>query len=353
MRTFILLLAFASYISSLQAQIGGASVYQFLQLSPSARISALGGNLITVMDDDINLAASNPALLNARMHHALSFSHNLHLSDIQNGYVAYGHHISAWDLTLHGGLQYVSYGTFDATDEIGNITGDFKAAEYAISLGVGKQLYERVSVGANLKFITSQLESYNSVGLAGDLAATFFDTTRRFTASLVMRNIGGQLSSYREGNFESIPFDMQLGISHRLNYLPFRISVVYHHLHRWNVTYDDPNAEEPVLFLGEVPEESQFNLFVDNLFRHFIFSGEFLFGRKEPLRLRVGYNHMLRKEMSVDNFRSLTGFTFGVGIKINRFRIDYGRGIYHIAGGLNHFTLSTNLREFTHKRMLD
>lgn len=353
MRPFLLLLVFASCFTSLKAQIGGASVYQFLQLSPSARISALGGNLITVRDDDVNLAASNPALLNPMMHQSLAFNHNLHLGDIQNGYVAYGHHVSKWDLTFHGGVQYVNYGTFDAADEIGNITGDFKASEYAITLGVGKQLYDRLAVGANLKYITSQLESYHSTGLAGDLAATFFDTTSRFTASLVMRNIGGQLSTYRADNFESIPFDMQIGLSHRLRYLPFRISIIYHHLHRWNITYDDPNAEESVLFLGEVPEESQFNLFVDNLFRHFIFSGEFLFGRKEPLRVRFGYNHLLRKELSVDNFRSLSGFTFGVGIKINRFRLDYGRGIYHIAGGVNHFTLSTNLTEFTHRRMLD
>lgn len=353
MRSFLLFILFALSIPSLQAQIGGAAVYPFLQFSPSARISALGGNLITVRDDDVNLAYANPSLLNPRMHHALSFSHNLYMAGIQNGYVAYGHYLSKWDLTLHGGVQYVSYGMFDATDAIGTVTGDFKAAEYALVLGAGKQLYERMSIGANLKFVTSQLESYHSIGLAGDLAATFFDTTRHFAASLVMRNIGGQLSTYREGNREKIPFDLQVGLSQRLRYLPFRFSIIYHHLHRWNITYDDPNAVEPTPFLGEAPTESRFNVFVDNLFRHFIFSGEFLFGRNEPLRLRFGYNHLIRRELSVDNFRSLAGFTFGVGLKINRFRIDYGRGIYHLAGGVNHFTLSTNLSEFTNKRLLD
>lgn len=347
------MLFLALSVPSLQAQIGGAAVYPFLQFSPSARISALGGNLITVRDDDVNLAYANPALLNSRMHHALSFSHNLYLAGIQSGYVAYGHYLKKQDITLHGGVQYVSYGTFDATDEIGTVTGDFKAAEYAITLGAGKQLYERLAVGANLKFITSQLESYHSVGLAGDLGVTFIDTSRRFTASLVMRNIGGQLSAYRTGNREKIPYDLQVGLSHRLRYLPFRFSIIYHHLHRWNITYDDPNAVEPTLFLGEAPKESRFNMVVDNLFRHFIFSGEFLFGRNEPLRLRFGYNHLLRQELSVDNFRSLSGFTFGVGLKINRFRIDYGRGIYHLAGGINHFTLSTNLSEFSNKRLLD
>jgi hypothetical protein len=215
-------------------------------------------------------------------------------------------------------------------------------------------LYERLAVGANLKLITSRLESYNSLGLAADLAAAYSDTARNLTIGLVMRNIGAQLSSYTPGNREQIPFDMQIGLSHRLRYLPFRLSITYHHLHRWNITYDDPDSEEDILFAGtEAPSESRFNLFADNLFRHFVFSGEFLFGRKEPVRLRFGYNHLLRQELSVTNFRSLAGFSFGVGLKLNRFRVEYGRGVYHLAGGLNHFTLSTNLSEFSHRKMLD
>jgi hypothetical protein len=71
-----------------------------------------------------------------------------------------------------------------------------------------------------------------------------------------------------------------------------------------------------------------------------------LIGKRESLRLRIGYNHLLRKELSVDNFSSFGGFAFGFGLRINRFRIDYGRANYHIAGGLNQFTISTNLREF-------
>jgi hypothetical protein len=338
--------------AALQAQIGGENVYQFLQMTPSARISALGGNLITVRDDDVNLAFANPALLNPAMHNALSFSHNFHIAGIQNGYFAYGHHLKKSDITLHGGVLYATYGVFDATDEIGDVTGEFKADEYAIAFGAGKQLYERLAVGANLKMVTSQLESYNSLGLVGDLGATFIDTSKRLTISLVMQNIGGQLTTYREQNREKAPFDMQLGLSHRLKYLPFRFSIIYRRLDRWNILYDDPNEEKSTLF-GEAPPPNKTAVFVDNLFRHFVFNGEFLFGRHEPFRLRVGYNHQLRQELSVEGFRSLTGFTFGVGLKINRFRIDYGRGVYHLAGGLNHLTLSTNLSEFTHKKLLD
>ena len=345
-------LVFAAF-SLAKAQIGGDNVYEFLNFSSSARITAMGNNLITVRDDDSNLAYFNPAVLNASMHQQISVSHQFHLSGIQHGFASYAHHVEPWDLSLHGGLQYVSYGTFDMTNQLGIVEGQFKAAEYAFVLGGGKQLYERLSVGANLKVITSQLESYNSFGITGDVAATFFDTAKNFTATLLFKNIGGQLSTYRPDNREAMPFEAQIGFSQKLRYLPFRFSVIYQHLNRWNILYDDPNQEETVLFIGEGEQPDSGNPFLDNLFRHFVFNGEFLFGRRENFRIRAGYNHLLKKELSVANYRSLAGFSFGVGIKINRFRIDYGHGFYHLAGGLNHFTISTNLKEFTNRRVLD
>lgn len=329
------------------AQLGGQSTYQFLNLSPSARVSALGGNLITVRDDDVNLAYANPAMLNAQVHQQLAFNHNFHFGGISNGYVAYGHHLAKADLSLHGGIQYVNYGTFDLTNDRGEVEGQFKASEYAFVLGAAKMVDERLALGANLKMISSRLESYTSLGFTSDLAAMYLDTARNITVSLVFRNVGSQVSTYREANFEPMPFDLQLGISKKLRYLPFRLSVIYHHLDRWNVIYDDPSRENNTITFGDVgTERSPTSIWIDNLFRHLIFNGEFLLGKKENFRLRLGYNHFLRKELSVENFRSLAGFSFGVGFKINRFRLDYGRTNYHLAGGINHLSISTNLREF-------
>lgn len=331
----------------LSGQLGGQATYEFLNLTPSARVSALGGNLITVRDDDINLAYMNPAALNPLMHQQLSFSHNFHLSDISNGYVAYGHHLSGLGISLHTGIQYVSYGSFTATDELGEPQGEFKAAEYAWTLGAGAMIDERLSVGLNAKIIRSQLESYTSLGITSDLAMMYLDTARQFNVSIVLRNVGSQVQTYREANFEPLPFDLQVGLSKQLEYLPFRFSIIYHHLDRWNILYDDPSRENNSLFPGETPtERSPVSIWFDNFFRHLVFNGEFLLGKKENVRLRFGYNHLSRQELSVENFRSLAGFTYGIGIKINRFRLDYGRTNYHLAGGANHLTISTNLREF-------
>lgn len=332
--------------SSVHAQIvGGNSVFEFLNASPTARITALGGQLISVSDDDVGLALSNPAALNPNMHHQVAFNHQFMVADISSGYVGYGQHLSKSNLTLHGAIQYRSYGEFKETDEIGNVIGRFKANEYALNVGAGRQLYERVSVGANLKFITSQLENYTANGIAADFAAMFHDTTKLLSITLAFRNLGVQFQTYTENEGrEKLPYESQIGLSKRLRHLPFRISVVYRYLNRWNIRYDDPNSEEDLTLFGEDSADNE-RPFIDNLARHFVVSGEFLLGKKENFRIRMGYNHLLRKETEIRNLRSLSGFAFGFGFKVKRFRIDFGRSVQHLGAGFTHLGLSADFHK--------
>ena len=346
MKYFLRFIAFLSVFQLEAQQIGGLETYRFLGLSPSARVSGLAGNLITVADDDVNLAYQNPASLNPQMHQQIGFNHSFHLDDIGHSFVTYGHYAEKWDLSLFGGLKYVNYCEIERTNEFFQTEGTFRANEYAFVAGAAKQVYDRLSLGANLKVISSQFDIYQSVGIAADLALFYTDTTKNFTATMVMKNAGTQLSTYDDER-ERLPFEIQVGISKRLRYLPFRFSIIYEHLDSWNILYDDPNLEQGILFIGqEDTGDSASEAFFDNLFRHFVFNGELLMGAKENFRLRFGYRHVLRRELSVTNFGSLSGFTFGVGLKINRFRIDYGRYNLHLAGGQNHFSISTNIKEF-------
>lgn len=349
MKQFLLILLFIGLVVTTHAQrLGGQRVFEFLNLSPSARITALGGQLLAVRDSDLASAYRNPALLNEQMDKQLSFNYNFYTADIGSGYAAYAQHIDKLDMTFHGGVQFVDYGNFDQTDEFEQNLGSFKAAEYAINIGASRQLYENLAVGANLKFITSQLESYNSSGLALDLGAYYRDTSSNFSAALVVRNAGLTLSSFRENNREYLPFEINFGIAQKLKHLPFRLTINYRNLDQWNILYDDPNVvdEGPLLGDDEVTERGWFAVNMDNFFRHLSFGGEFLFGKKENFRVRVGYNHQRRAELKVANFRSLAGFSFGVGMKVSKFRIEYGRAIYHLAGGVHHLSISTSINEF-------
>jgi hypothetical protein len=343
------------FSDKVNAQVGGDHVFEFVNLPSSARISALGGNLITVRDDDLALSFANPALLNPTMDKAITFNHDFHFADIHNGYAAFGKYVEKIDMTFHGGIQYITYGKFDLTDDRGNILGNFKSNEFAFTVGASRQINERMAVGSNLKFVTSRLESYHSLGLLFDLGGVYFNEEKDFTFSIVLKNIGAQLSTYAGNGTEPAPFDFQMGISQKLKHLPFRFSIIAHSLNRWNLLYDNPNSEEQgSLIIGADPDEpSRFSEELDNFFRHIIFNGEFLLGKAENVRLRFGYSHRLKKELSVAAYRSLAGFSAGFGLKINRFRIDYGFGVYHLAGSTKHISISTNIDSFTKNRIIN
>ncbi|MGK0388445.1 MAG: hypothetical protein ACI94Y_001175 [Maribacter sp.] len=348
MKKWIFIIAIAFSSMNAIGQIGGNNVYEFLNLSQSPRVTGLGGNQITVKDSDVSLAYTNPASLNILMDDQLNFSSEFYFAGtgIIHGYTGYGFHIDKWDLTFHTGMQYITYGTFDARDVFANDLGTFKSSEYALVGGVGKQLSEKLSAGANVKMIISQLESYSSFGMAMDLAGMYADTAKNFTASLVFKNIGTQFSTYA-GQREPIPFEIQVGFSKKLRYLPFRVSVIATNLQQWNILYDDPNTVDETLLFGETPKgTSNAQLFVDNFFRHFVFNGEFLFGKKENFQLRVGYSHLRRSELNLEGLRSLAGMSAGMGFKIKQFRFDYGMAFYHVGATAHHIGLSTNFNQF-------
>lgn len=342
MRIIILLLTIAT---QLPAQIGGRYVYEFLGLPSSARLTALGGHLISVSDDDINLAMSNPASLNDLTDNSVSFSHNFHFAGIGNGHAAYGKKIDKWGINSQIAISYVDYGDFVLADVFGNDQGTFTGRENVVTLGASKRLNEKITFGANLKGIFGKYESFGSTGVAADFGLNYSYTPDKFIISFIIKNLGTELNTYRDKRHLA-PLDIQIGISNRLKHLPFRFSIIAHQLQQWSIRYDDPNVDQSSNIFGEINETSAFEKGIDNLFRHLVFNGEFLLGKRENFRLRIGYNHLRRKELSLTDFRSFAGFNLGFGIKVSKFRLDYGVGYHHIAGATNHMTISTNINNF-------
>lgn len=157
---FFLLFSFSNY-----AQIGGKYVYQFLNLSQSPRQAALGGKTVTIVDYDVMQAIYNPATINSDMHNQLALNYGSLYGEVAYGTGAYAY---TWDRrtqTFHAGVQYVNYGTFEGYDELGNRTNDFTGSEAALSFGYAYNVpWTDLYIGANVKLISSTLESYNSWG---------------------------------------------------------------------------------------------------------------------------------------------------------------------------------------------
>lgn len=319
--------------------------FTFLSLPGSARLSALGGELLTISDGDVNLSMITPGLSNAKMDKAIAINYNFLFDGIANGQVAYGMALPKWGINAHAGIVFANYGEFDFADEIGVINGTFKANEMAIVVGASKALNEKITAGLNLKSAFSNFESYKSSALALDASIHYQTNEGRTALAFAIQNIGTELTTY-SGQRYGLPLNVLIGLTNKLKHMPLRFGVIFQNLQQWSIRYDDPTFNVDVDLLGQEIEKSNFSTTVDNFFRHIIFNGEFLLGKNENFIVRGGYNHLRRQELKVSQFRSLGGFSIGFGMKIKQFRIDYGVGYYHLAGGTNHLSIATNLGAF-------
>ena len=331
--------------SSLFGQIGGKHVFNFLSTPASAYSTSLGGSAITSKDGGLALADENPATLSSTHDRSISFQHQFLVAGIQQGYAAFAKSFGSAGIVTHGSFKYISYGSFDARDVFGNKVGTIKGGEVALTVGAAYQLYDKLTVGSNLTFISSSLDSYGSSGFALDLAALYEDSASQFVAAFVIQDLGTQFTPYDDVR-EKLPLNISFGISKRLKYLPFRFGIILHDLNEWNLLYDNPNSQESGFLGGFQPVDNQPGKF-DNFFRHIIFNGELLLGKTEAFRIRMGYNHQRKQELSIENHRSLTGFSLGFGLRVRKFHFDYGFSKWHVGGSTHHLGLSTNLRYFT------
>ncbi len=351
MRIDLLFISIFLLHHTVYGQEGGNQIFSFLNLSPSSRTTALGGSQIVQAGVDISTSFENPATSNAGLDNELSFQHQFLFAGIQTGQVGYGRFLATKNLMLHGGAKYILFGEFDGTDVFGNQTGTFKGSEAALYVGASYQLYENLSVGANLKFINSSLDVYRSSALAIDLGAIYNDTSGLFSAGFSIRNAGIQISTFDDLR-ENLPLEMSIGITRKLKHLPFRLFITYHHLQRWNLLYDDPNTQEGGFFGGFQTIDSEPSE-LDNFFRHLIFGGEFILGKNEAFKVRFGYDHQRKQELSLTNFRTLTGFSLGFGFRVKKLRFDYAISKVHFGGSTHHLGLSTNLKTFTSPQILN
>jgi len=328
----------------LTAQQSGRA-YEFLGLPVSARVTALGGYPAPDFDSDLGPALMYPSLLRPEVSTHLSLNFVDYFGDINYGTVAFAKNFERLG-TFSAALQYIDYGVFTEADETGEIYGQFGAGEYSFMIGWGRPLNERFSIGSNIKAIYSSLFEYYSWGLAADVSVTYLNPESLFAAGLVARNIGRQVAHYRENNSENLPFDLVLGVSKKLANAPLRFSFVAHNLHRFDLTYESPIRLPGQDYLGGEPTQTaseRVSEFSDKVMRHMVVGMEFL--PSQNFAFRLGYNYRRRQEMKIDSRMSTVGFSWGFGVKVARFQLNYGRSNYHLAGAPNHISISTSIND--------
>lgn len=328
---------FLLFFSMSHGQIGGKSVYQFLNLVTSPRQAALGGKTITIYDEDVNTANFNPATINVEMDNHLALNYGSYFGEVTYGTASYAYTYDRHLQTFQAGVNYVNYGKFEGYDENGVETTEFTGSEIALSLGYGYNIPNTdFHVGANAKMISSTLESYHSFGAAVDLGGLYIDQTNDMNIALVVRNIGTQITVY-DAQHEKLPLEIMAGISQELENVPIRWHLTLENLQQWNIAFSNPARAEGSIDGGTTEEKVGF---FNNALRHVIFGVE-LFPKK-GFNIRLGYNFRRAEELRILEQRHFSGLSAGFGLKINKLKFNYSYSRYTLAANTSLFGLTIN-----------
>ncbi len=331
-------------MNSSWAQLGGRSTYNFLKLPASARAEALGGSIVSLYDNDLSAALTNPSLLNKHMHHNMQLSYNSYFANIGQGFAGYARH---WEKigTFYAGLQFLNYGDFTRADEAGNMLGTFSAGDYALNIGYSRPFFDSLLyVGITNKWILSQYAEYTSVGTAFDLGATYVSKNKLFTASVVLRNMGFQMKTYTAQNQEKLPFEIQVGVSQGFKHVPLRLMLFVTNLQRPDLSYYDAENRFTVNPISGDTSDTKIGVGT-NILRHLTIAAE-LFPFKKHLFLRVAYNFQRAGELGTDIRGKTAGLSYGIGIRIANLTFSYSRSHYFVMESPNHITLNIDLGGF-------
>ena len=338
MRILVTLFLVIATVTSAVGQLGGNATYQFLNLMSSPRQAALGGKIITNVDYDVTQGLYNPATINVDMDNQLALNYANHLGDIRYGTAAYAYTVDRRTQTFHAGVTYINYGSFDGYDENGNSTGTFTGNEAALSLGYALQIgFTDFYAGVNLKLISSKLEQYSSFGGALDFGLIYINEYLDFNAALVVRNIGTQFTTYA-GLREPLPFEIDLGFSQTLQFVPIRWHLTFENLQQWPIAVANPARATTDLNGNQTQEKVGF---FSNLMRHTLIGFE-LFPDK-GFNLRLGYSFRRAEELRIIDQRNFSGLSFGIGMKFNKLRFSYTHARYSLAANTSFLGMQISL----------
>jgi hypothetical protein len=273
----------------------------------------LGGINISNPSNDVGLAFNNPALLKKEMHTQMNAVFNDFYAGINSYHLSFAYRNEKLKTNFGWGLTYFDYGKITETDASGNISGSVKPTDWVMQLSASHHYLEKWNFGGSLKFISSNYGVYRSNGLAVDAGLLFKDTASLISVSVLAKNMGFQLKQYSGTTPDELPFDLQAGITKKLKNAPLSFSFTAHHLHQFDIRYND------TLFNNEngTPGDNNGNFTFDKIFRHFVFAAQVY--PVPQLEFSFGYNHLLRQELNISNTTNgLNGFSLGVGLLVKK-----------------------------------
>ncbi len=336
----IFLFTFFTFTCLSFSQVGGKSVYEFLNLVTSPRQAALGGKVITLYDNDVNQPHFNPATINPEMDNKLALNYGNYFGEVTYGTASYAYVYDRHVQTFHAGVNYVNYGKIDGYDENGNKTNTFTGSDISLSFGYAYNIpFSSFYLGGNAKLISSTLETYNSFGAAADIGVLFIDEPNDVNWALSIRNIGTQITTF-SGTREKLPLEIILGVSQELENVPLRWHLTLENMQQWNIAFSNPNRAVGSIDGNATPEKVGF---INNALRHVIVGAE-LFPKKS-LNIRIGYNFRRAEELRILEQRNFSGLSAGFGLKMGKLKFNYSYSRYTLAANTSLFGLTIDFSD--------
>lgn len=277
--------------------------YNFLRLPVSAHAAALGGDNISIIEDDESMIFNNPALLSSVSDKTINLNYMNYMSGANTASASFNRIIKE-RASVAASAQFVDYGKMKETDENNIQTGEFSAKDISIAGYFSYMLTDRLAGGITAKFITSYIGDYNSIAMGVDLGLNYYDPEKEWSVSLVAKNLGGQMKAY-DDQYDRMPIDIQLGASKRFAHMPFRISATLVDLNHLDYKFINH------LVAG-----------VDIIISPTIWVG-------------AGYNFRRANEMKITETDGESshgaGLSFGAGMNLERFKLNLAYGKYHVS----------------------
>lgn len=298
-----------------------ASAFNTLRLPASSHAAALGGQNVTLIEDEPTAGWYNPALYA----NVSDLSAGLNFMTYAAGSTWTGaHFVKAFGErhTMAVGAQYMNYGKMDETDEAGNTLGQFSAKDIVIGAGYSYLLSDRWTGGANLKMMVSNLADYTALAAAIDVGVNYYDDENDLSVSASLQNIGTQLKAYHDGQRTHLPFTLALGFSKGMAHLPVRFHVTMTDVTRWKSSYY-------VLPENKDKDKSDKVGFGKKALNHFVLGLDIL--PTDYLYLSVGYNFRRAYELKASGSSHLAGLSAGAGVNVKHFKFGVSYAKYHQA----------------------
>lgn len=277
--------------------------YNFLRLPVSAHAAALGGDNITIIEDDPSLMFHNPSLLSSVSDKSINLNFMTYMEGAKTASASFNRIIKE-RATVAVMAQYMDYGKMKQVDENNVQNGEFSAKDIMLGGVFSYSLTERLAGGIAAKFVTSYIGDYNSIAMGVDLGLNYYDPDREWSLSLVAKNLGGELKAF-DDEYGKMPMDVQLGASKKLLNLPFRVSATLTDLTHWDYKFINHLVAGVDIILSP----------------QIYIAGGYNFRRVEEMKIISG------EEESSHG----AGLSFGAGLMLERFKLNLSYGKYHVS----------------------